>query len=58
MSEVQPLKPLKTWSHLAARRRAVVLEHVDERVPQQLQVVVRKPSAFGQLGGDETVGAI
>jgi hypothetical protein len=35
--------------HLAARGGSVVFEHVDERVPQQLQIVVGEPVRSASL---------
>ncbi len=44
--------------HLSARSGAVVLEHVRQRFPQQGEIILGKPGLVGQMGGDETVGAI
>ena len=44
--------------HLAARGRMVVLEHAGERVEEQLEIGVGEAGPLGELGRDETMGAV
>ena len=44
--------------HLAARGRAVVLEHAAEGLPEQLQIVLREAGALGQVRRYEPVRAV
>ena len=44
--------------HLTPRRRAVELEHLLQRLPQNLQIAVAEPGLLGELGIDETVCAV
>ena len=45
--------------HFSARRTVVIFKHIDDRIPEQLQIVLveaRDPAR--QIGGDEAVRAV
>src|SRR5437016_10438509 len=44
--------------HLTASRRAIMLKHLGERLPQKLQVLVAEARLFGEMRRDETMGCV
>src|SRR5262245_7308146 len=44
--------------HLTASRRAIMIKHLGERLPQKLQVLVAEASLFSEMRRDETMGCV
>src|SRR3954467_11338991 len=44
--------------HFAAGRRAVVLEHVEQGLPDELEILFGEAGVRGEVRGDEAVGAV